>query len=139
VRGRRNVWVGESISEAPFTTDDSLNALGVVNAIVRTLSRSIAFEEKQWPHLVVDTSSPSVSNSTSATVLVAFGSEEKTTEVLGDRLCQIGFKGGRNGSLLSMERPLDGRIRSADAVYKDFGSNQNRIGVIISRASFRPS
>jgi misacylated tRNA(Ala) deacylase len=79
-------------------TDDSPNPLGVVNAIVKAFSRSVALEETRRPHLVVISSSPSVPNSSATTVLVAFGSEERMIKDLGDQLRQIGVKGGGSGS-----------------------------------------
>jgi len=77
-------------------TDDSVNPLGFLSAISTAFANIVQVER---PFVVVFSSSPSSQTSTSASVLLVFGSEEKYVKAAGDLLkSKLNVKGGGKGT-----------------------------------------
>lgn len=76
--------------------DDATNPLGFLNAISVALTEAAA--AAGTPYLFVLTSSPSAQTSTSTSVILVFGSEEKTVKEVGEHAkSKLGVKGGGKG------------------------------------------
>lgn len=77
-------------------TDDSVNPLGFLSATTSAFA-NIALAER--PFVVVLSSSPSSQTSTSASVLLVFGSDEKYVKAAGDLLkSKLNVRGGGKGT-----------------------------------------
>lgn len=77
-------------------TDDSVNPLGFLSAIATAFANVVPAER---PFVVVFSSSPSSQTSTSASVLLVFGSDDKYVKAVGDLLkSKLNVKGGGKGT-----------------------------------------
>lgn len=77
-------------------TDDSVNPLGFLSAITTAFANIVPAER---PFVLVFSSSPSSQTSTSASVLLVFGSDEKCVKPAGDLLKgKLNVKGGGKGT-----------------------------------------
>ena len=89
---------GDTVTLYKQRADDSSNPLGFLSSISMAFSNEISSREQPTPHLVVLSSSPSSQNSTSTTVVMVFGSDEKRVKEVGDVLrSKLGVKGGGKG------------------------------------------
>ena len=79
-------------------TDDSANALGFLSAISTAFSARIGETEGALPFLIVLSSSPSAQASTSTSVVLVFGSDDKAVKAAGESLkAKLSVKGGGKG------------------------------------------
>lgn len=76
--------------------DDSVNALGFLSAITSAFANIVLADQ---PFMIVLSSSPSSQTSTSSSVLLVFGSDEKYVKETGDLLkSKLSVKGGGKGT-----------------------------------------
>ncbi len=79
--------------------DDSSNALGFLSSISTAFSNEIATSSDSRSYLLVLSSSPSMQTSSSITVVMVFGNDEKRVKVIGDALkAKLSVKGGGKGT-----------------------------------------
>lgn len=97
-----DVWQEMKSSDAALfvkhvhRTDDSVNPLVFLSAITTAFANIIPAER---PFVLVFSSSPSSQTSTSTTVLLVFGSDEKCVKPAGDLLKgKLNVKGGGKGT-----------------------------------------
>ena len=78
-------------------TDDSANVLGFLSAISSAFLATLSSDGQSY--LILLTSSPLVQTSSSTTVALLFGSDEKKVKEMGDALRRkLGMKGGGKGA-----------------------------------------
>jgi misacylated tRNA(Ala) deacylase len=80
-------------------TDDSSNALGFLSAVAFSFTNTLSsLPPKDSPYLIVLSSSPSSQTSTSTSVVLMFGSDEKKVKEAGEGVkTELGVKGGGKG------------------------------------------
>ncbi|OJT09054.1 hypothetical protein TRAPUB_79 [Trametes pubescens] len=79
-------------------TDDAANALGFLSAISTAFVSRVAGKDAATPYLVVLSSAPSAQTSSSTTVVLVFGSDDKKVKEAGDELkAKLNVKGGGKG------------------------------------------
>ncbi|KAI9001384.1 alanyl-tRNA synthetase domain-containing protein [Trametes punicea] len=79
-------------------TDDSTTALGFLSAISTAFMSKVAEKGATSPYLVVLSSAPSAQTSTSTTIVLVFGSDDKKVKEVGDGLkAKLTVKGGGKG------------------------------------------
>lgn len=77
-------------------TDDTGNVLGFLSSISSAFINETMVNPK--PYVAILTSSPSLQTASSTTVVLLFGSDERTVKVIGDALkLRLGVKGGGKG------------------------------------------
>ncbi|PCH41494.1 ThrRS/AlaRS common domain-containing protein [Wolfiporia cocos MD-104 SS10] len=80
-------------------TDDSVNALGFLNAISMAFANEVAGKSDPPSYLVVLSSSPSAQIASSTSVVLIFGSDEKKVREVGEGLkTKLGVRGGGKGT-----------------------------------------
>lgn len=79
--------------------DDSGNALVFLSAISTAFVSELAARAQPVPYLVVLSSSPSTQTSSTMTIVMIFGDDEKRVRAVGDGLkAKLGVKGGGKGT-----------------------------------------
>ncbi|KIK48823.1 hypothetical protein CY34DRAFT_797600 [Suillus luteus UH-Slu-Lm8-n1] len=118
-----DVWQEMKSSDtAPFVkhvhrTDDSVNPLVFLSAITTAFANIIPAER---PFVLVFSSSPSSQTSTSTSVLLVFGSDEKCVKPAGDLLKgKLNVKGGGKGTRWSGKFTGVWRVGREDAVVSE--------------------
>ncbi|KAI0921665.1 hypothetical protein AcW1_004427 [Taiwanofungus camphoratus] len=79
--------------------DDSVNALGFLSSISTALMNEMASKPDSHSYLVILSSSPSAQTTSSTSVILVSGSDEKAVEEVGERLkSKLNVKGGGKGT-----------------------------------------
>lgn len=90
---------GESVVMHKHRVDDSANPLAFLTSISTVFMTDAATRSPAPSYTLVLSSSPSAQTSTSTTIVMVFGSDDKRVKEVGEALkAKLGVKGGGKGS-----------------------------------------